>query len=151
MPEASVLARPPMILTASRIISVDILSSMMMSALASRASLTSSKLVASTSICMPGATLERTCSTALAIEPAILIWLSFIMAMSYRPMRWFTAPPSCTAILSVTLMPGAVLRVSSRRVCVPRSSATYLAVSVAIPDILWKKLSAVLSAFRSAG
>ena len=87
LPDASVLARPPMILTASHIISVDILSSMMMSALASRASLTSSKLVASTSICMPGATLERTCSTALAIEPAILMWLSFIMAMSYRPMR----------------------------------------------------------------
>ncbi len=55
-------------------------------------------------------------------------------------MRWFVPPPAFTAILSNIRNPGAVLRVSSRRVRVPASSFTYFAVSVAMPDIRCRML-----------
>ena len=40
--------------------------------------------------------------------PADVTWLSLIMTMSNRPIRWLLPPPISTADLSGTLKPGAV-------------------------------------------
>lgn len=46
------------------------------------------------------------------MPPAAAMWLSFIIIMSYSPIRWGVPPPSCTAHLSSNRRPGTVLRVS---------------------------------------
>lgn len=84
------------------------------------------------------------------IPPAAAMWLSLIMTMSKRPMRWLAPPPAATAHLSSRRNPGAVLRVSSSTARVPAASAAMAAVAVAIPPARCIKFSATRSAANSA-
>ena len=63
-------------------------------------------------------------------------------------MRWFSPPPSLTAIFSNALNPGVVFLVSRIFTPFPFNFSTYFATCVEIPDSLWRKFSAILSAFK---
>src|SRR5256885_6501768 len=65
-------------------------------------------------------------------------------------MRWLLPPPARTAYFSSCRQPGVVLRVSRILAPVPSIAATNCAVSDAIPDRRWRKLSATRSAESSA-
>ena len=78
--------------------------------------------------------------------PAASLWLSLIIATSYRPMRLLVPPPTRTAYFSSARRPGVVLRVSSTVAFVPASSSAHLRVWVATPDIRQSRFSAVRSA-----
>mmetsp|Transcript_12779 Transcript_12779/g.21688 ORF Transcript_12779/g.21688 Transcript_12779/m.21688 type:complete len:288 (+) Transcript_12779:52-915(+) len=161
LPEASVSTLSPIIPTASFMASRVMLSSMMRqmrpvsgsgsAATTAMASLTSSNVRASSSISslrpLPFMySLERV--TAAVIPPAAATWLSLIMSMSYRPMRWFSPPPISTAHLSSTRSPGTVLRVSKIRAGLAASAMIF--VAVAMPLMRCMKLSATRSAVSSA-
>ena len=82
--------------------------------------------------------------------PAASLWLSLIMATSYRPMRLLVPPPARTAYFSSARRPGVVLRVSSTVALLPASRSAQRRVWVATPDIRQSRLSAVRSAVSSA-
>ena len=63
--------------------------------------------------------------------------------------RWLWPPPQTTACRSSARSPGVVLRVSTTRAFVPRTAATYRAVSVAMPLIRCTRLSATRSAWST--
>jgi hypothetical protein len=82
VPDASTFARPAILCTSRRISSASMLSSMMMSTPAARASLTSAALRHSTSTTNRVPQRARTRRTASAIEPALSMWLSLMRTMS---------------------------------------------------------------------
>src|SRR6185436_5134963 len=149
LPDASSLALPSQMATASRIVAIDMLSSRIRSTPSASASRTLSSERVSTSISKVVPEV-RTRWTAAVIEPAKSMWLSFINTMSKRPVRWFCPPPSRTASLSVVRRPGAVLRVSRMTAFVDETASTNMRVNVAIPDIRPRKFSATRSPVRSA-
>ena len=106
----------------------DMLSSMMMSAPASTASRTMSSVSHSTSTLSTKGADARAHSMARATPPAASMWLSLSSTPSDRPKRCIEPPPRRTASRSNRRMPGVVLRVQTRRVPVPASPASTLAV-----------------------
>mmetsp|Transcript_29166 Transcript_29166/g.72824 ORF Transcript_29166/g.72824 Transcript_29166/m.72824 type:complete len:353 (-) Transcript_29166:29-1087(-) len=85
-------------------------------------------------------------ATALSMPPDAAMWLSLIMIMSKRPMRWFFPPPMSTAHLSGRRRPGTVLRVSNMNAGAAWSAICL--VSVAMPLMRCMKLSTTRSARR---
>mmetsp|Transcript_10686 Transcript_10686/g.44398 ORF Transcript_10686/g.44398 Transcript_10686/m.44398 type:complete len:248 (+) Transcript_10686:1287-2030(+) len=145
--------------TASLMSSSDMLSSITrLTALVTTASssrsfticLTSSMVRVSTSILTPSMpfSFKKFCAlaTALSMPPDAAMWLSLIMIMSKRPMRWFLPPPMSTAHLSGSLRPGTVLRVSSMYAGAAASAMAF--VRLAMPLIRCMKLRRTRSARR---
>src|SRR5690606_1452499 len=144
-PDASTIVRgdrPLMSRTASRISSSGMLSSMMMSAPASRASSTWASVSVSTSTVIVWGIAARARATAARMPPAALMWLSLIMTASDRPNRWLCPPPIRTAYFSRKRWPGVVLRVSTIRTPgKSRTASTNRRVAVAMPLIRCSRLS----------
>mmetsp|Transcript_11673 Transcript_11673/g.43249 ORF Transcript_11673/g.43249 Transcript_11673/m.43249 type:complete len:283 (+) Transcript_11673:1182-2030(+) len=82
--------------------------------------------------------------TAFSIPPLAAMWLSLIMTMSNKPMRWFLPPPISTAHLSISRSPGTVFRVSN--ITAGAAAAAISCVSVAMPDMRCMKFSTTRSA-----
>jgi hypothetical protein len=116
---------------------------------ASTASTASASVVASTCTGTSG-NAARTSRNAFASPPAAILWLSLIIATSYRPIRLFVPPPARTAYFSRIRRPGVVLRVSSTRAFVPASASAQARVCVATPDMRQSRFSAVRSAVNRA-
>ncbi len=95
-PDASSVARPSVIRTASAMVSVDMLSRRISRQPASSSSRSWSRSVTSTSTRRPGWA-ARTASYAGTTPPAASTWLSLTIAMSDRLNRWLTPPPHRTA------------------------------------------------------
>src|SRR5690242_21830507 len=76
----------------------------------------------------------RTAAYALDSEPAASLWLSLIIATSYRPIRLFVPPPARTEYFSRARRPGVVLRVSRTVAPVPSSRWAQSHVWLATPD-----------------
>ena len=158
-PLASVSTRPPNIRTASAMSSRLMLSSITRdTALVSTASSSRSAMTTATSSIVRVSTSIFTSSiafacryacafrTAASIDPLAAMWLSLIMIMSNRPMRWFLPPPTSTAHLSGSRSPGTVFRVSS--IVAGAAASAIFRVSVAMPDMRCMKLSSTRSARR---
>ena len=76
------------------------------------------------------------------------MWLSLIMAQSASVLRCDRPPPARTACFSSARSPGVVLRVSHTAAPVPAMVVQKAAVTVAMPERCWRKLSATRSAAR---
>mmetsp|Transcript_378 Transcript_378/g.1246 ORF Transcript_378/g.1246 Transcript_378/m.1246 type:complete len:283 (+) Transcript_378:127-975(+) len=157
-PLASVSTFPAIFFTAVVISSRDMLSSItrdtadvsnVSSSISDRIWSTSSSVLVSTSIFAGDFVFAKyACAFATAdlIPPLAAMWLSLIMIMSKRPMRWFFPPPMSTAHLSGRRSPGTVFLVSSMNAGAAASAIFF--VSVAIPDIRCMKFRTTLSARR---
>ena len=121
-PEHSVCALPSISSTACLITSGVILSSMMISAPASTASLTCSRFSTSISILRTNGAYAFAICTAFVTLPAAPIWLSLRRTPSERLYLWLHPPPTLTAYFSNTRQFGVVLRVSRRVTLLPSRS-----------------------------
>ncbi|MNJ60642.1 hypothetical protein D3C77_563900 [compost metagenome] len=119
-------------------------SSMTISAPASRASFSSSRLSTSTSTGLPGA-MRRAALTAWAIPPLAAMWFSLIRKASNSPMRWLWQPPQVTAYFCARRRPGRVLRVSSSLTWVSATLSAKNCAWVATPESSCRKFSALRS------
>lgn len=112
LPEHSMMALLLIILQASFISSISMLSNIIISAFTSKASLTWSKFSTSTSIFFTKGLSLLTFSTASLIPPAASMWLSLSIIPSDKLYLWLYPPPRVTAYFSKTLMLGVVFLVS---------------------------------------
>src|SRR5713101_3444358 len=148
-PDASVGARPATCFTAAASSRSPRLSSRSRSAPAASASSICSGVLTSASTRRRGEAAALARRTASPTPPAAAAWLSFTRIPSNSAPRWFPPPPARTAAFSSARIPGLVLRVSSRRVRVPRSAWAYRWVSVAMPQRRCRRFSAVRSALSN--
>src|SRR6266851_2316555 len=148
-PDASVGTRPATCFTAAASSRSPRLSSRSRSAPAASASSICSGVLTSASTRRRGEAAALARRTASPTPPAAAAWLSFTRIPSNSAPRWFPPPPARTAAFSSARIPGLVLRVSSRRVRVPRSAWAYRWVSVAMPQRRCRRFSAVRSALSN--
>ncbi len=125
-PEASMIARPAIIATASaQVVRATCCRAARRRRRPRSASSSWSSVSTSTSIL----TRWPTCAahargSPSATPPATAMWLSLISTASSRPKRWLAPPPQRTAYFSKARSSGVVLRVQTMRALVPATAAT---------------------------